>query len=375
MTGSETSMAEAQTGTFIGLKRFLDGWLLELANLLWHVFAFERRQHATIHKSSDGLVVFSKRGRQLGKVPADGDRSCPFEQAGTILKKSWASRSDVVLQLAADQVLAKKLTYPAAVRDVLDPVVRNQLQSLVPWPVEETCFGYRMTDRSGDTISVSLVAIRQDLIDTLRQQAAIARIALTRIEAASGDDKLQPIFLFDEATSKRKTLAKAIGRMLGVLAVAAMLSGAVGSYHWLKAARANDRLLESIASARGALTRFSEQSSNETKVADQANELSGLKSRASLSVSLLDALTSAIPDQAYLTHLSIRRARLIISGRADDAAALIASLERSGQLQAVKFGGPTIREAKGKKEAFTIEATLSNVAKSVGSTERRSHDR
>ena len=124
-----------------------------------------------------------------------------------------------------------------------------------------------------------------------------------------------------------------------------------------------------------ALTRFSEQSSIKTKLADQASELSDLKTRTSLSVSLLDTLSSAIPDQAYLTHLSIRKARLVISGRADDAAALIASLERSGHLQAVKFGGPTIREAKGKKESFTIEAKIPNIVTSGDLGKRRSNDR
>ncbi len=375
MTGSETSMAEAQTGTFTGLKRFLDGWLLELANLLWHVFAVGRQQHATIHKSLDGLVVSTKRGRQIGKVPIDDDSPCHFENVGTILRKSWVSRAGIVLQLAGDQVLVKQLTYPTAVRDVLEPVVRNQLQSLVPWPAEETCFEYRITDRSGEKISVLLVAIHQNQIDAMQKQAAFARIGLTRIEATSTDDKSKPIILYDEATRKRKTLANAIGRMLGLLAVAAILSGAIGCYQWVTAARANDKLVETIANVRGALTKFSEQSSNETKVGDQANELSGLKSRTSLSVSLLDALSSAIPDQAYLTNLTIRRASLIISGRADDAAELIASLERSGQLQTVKFGGPTIREADGEKESFTIEAKISNVVTSGGLTERRRNDR
>jgi general secretion pathway protein L len=73
---------------------------------------------------------------------------------------------------------------------------------------------------------------------------------------------------------------------------------------------------------------------------------------------VVEALARALPDTSYLTELNLERATLRIVGRADDAPALIALLERSGHLKDVHFFAPTTRGADGARFVFHIEARV-----------------
>jgi type IV pilus assembly PilN-like protein len=71
---------------------------------------------------------------------------------------------------------------------------------------------------------------------------------------------------------------------------------------------------------------------------------------------VLEALSRALPDGAYLTELRLENAALRMIGLANDAPSLIAPLERSGHLTDVHFFAPTTRAASGTLFRFNIEA-------------------
>jgi general secretion pathway protein L len=72
-------------------------------------------------------------------------------------------------------------------------------------------------------------------------------------------------------------------------------------------------------------------------------------------VIVIEALSRALPDSAYLTELSVQSTTLRIVGLTTDAPPLIASLEHSGSLTGVRFFAPTTREPDGKHFRFHIE--------------------
>jgi general secretion pathway protein L len=75
-------------------------------------------------------------------------------------------------------------------------------------------------------------------------------------------------------------------------------------------------------------------------------------------VIVIEALSRALPDSAYLTELRLEGATLRIIGLAGDAPALLAPLERSGHLTNVRFFAPTTRGPDGKLFRFNIEARV-----------------
>jgi general secretion pathway protein L len=81
-----------------------------------------------------------------------------------------------------------------------------------------------------------------------------------------------------------------------------------------------------------------------------------LKETSISSAILVEALSRALPDSAYLSEIRLENATLRVTGLADDAPGLLAPLERSGHLTSVHFFAPTTRGGDGKSFRFSIEA-------------------
>jgi len=81
-----------------------------------------------------------------------------------------------------------------------------------------------------------------------------------------------------------------------------------------------------------------------------------LKETSISSVILIEALSRALPESAYVNEIRLEKESLRIMGLADDAPALLAPLERSKQMTDVHFFAPTARGPDGKLFRFSIEA-------------------
>jgi general secretion pathway protein L len=73
---------------------------------------------------------------------------------------------------------------------------------------------------------------------------------------------------------------------------------------------------------------------------------------------VLEVLSRALPDAAYLTELRLENSTLRVIGLTRDAPSLIGPLERSGHLTAVHFFAPTTRGPDGSLFKFHIEAQV-----------------
>ncbi|HMH95853.1 MAG TPA: PilN domain-containing protein [Bradyrhizobium sp.] len=76
------------------------------------------------------------------------------------------------------------------------------------------------------------------------------------------------------------------------------------------------------------------------------------------SVIVMEALSRALPESAYVTEIRLEKENLRIMGLADDAPGLLAPLERSEHMTDVHFFAPTVRGPDGKLFRFSIEARV-----------------
>src|SRR5262249_10986541 len=81
-----------------------------------------------------------------------------------------------------------------------------------------------------------------------------------------------------------------------------------------------------------------------------------LKESSLVAAIAIEALSRGLPDNAYLTELNIDGTTVRLVGVAQDAPALVAPLEQSGQFTDVHFYAPTTRSADGARFIFHIEA-------------------
>jgi general secretion pathway protein L len=82
------------------------------------------------------------------------------------------------------------------------------------------------------------------------------------------------------------------------------------------------------------------------------------KESAPSAVVVIEALSRALPDSAYLTELRVEGTTLRMVGLAEDAPSLIAPLERSGYFGQVRFAAPSTRGTDGSRFRFHIEGRV-----------------
>jgi general secretion pathway protein L len=73
---------------------------------------------------------------------------------------------------------------------------------------------------------------------------------------------------------------------------------------------------------------------------------------------MLEALSRALPDDAWLGRLEVSQGSVTFAGKASNAAALIAPIEASQHFTDVQFSAPTTRAEGDTQESFTITAKI-----------------
>ena len=80
----------------------------------------------------------------------------------------------IVLRLSPEEVVERTIQIPKGASDVIEPVLRNQMNRIVPWPQEETRFGYTVPENgpgSPDQIDVQVAATTRAVLE-----AALAEV-------------------------------------------------------------------------------------------------------------------------------------------------------------------------------------------------------
>ncbi len=72
---------------------------------------------------------------------------------------------------------------------------------------------------------------------------------------------------------------------------------------------------------------------------------------------LLEALSRALPDSAYLNQLEISGREARLDGKAKEPTALIAKIESANEFANARFAAPTTRSEEDSIETFSIIAT------------------
>jgi len=278
-----------------------------------------------------------------------------------------AHNSFVVLEFPAEKVVMRRITVPAQARKFLSGVIRNQIERLSPWPANGVVYGFAAEAGAGDAAVVEvriLMAARTD-VDAARQDLAALGLPVDRIVARGSDTEAAdeahaPVTLWsrlaDSSPERHGSVVRAIG--IGIAASVAV-SLLLGSWALLSTASIRDES-EEVAARSRVLQRQVQTGRTAASMASipPAERAWLLKETSISSVILIEALSRALPDTAYVSEIRLEKEGLRIMGLADDAPALLAPLERSEHLTDVHFFAPTARGPDGKLFRFSIEAHI-----------------
>jgi general secretion pathway protein L len=275
-----------------------------------------------------------------------------------------AARSGlVILELPADDVVTRRISIPVQAREFLPGIVRNQIERLSPWQAEQAVYGFDAEASRDDAaaLDVRVFICARSAVNSARDELDAIGLAPDRIVVRQGGgEAASAVVLWSRLADAPQQTVERRHQQIS-LAIVALVVVSIGLSLWASFSAASIRAeSEDVAARSRTLQRQLQGSRTPQALASLRPEERAWLSRENSpsAVIVLDALSRALPDAAYLTELRIDNTTLRIIGLASDAASLIAPLERSGHFAEVHFFAPTTRGSDGALFRFHIEARV-----------------
>jgi general secretion pathway protein L len=373
--------------TFTSIGALLRRWIevLAVTYFAWRE-AWRARQSLTV-ACENGRFIVRRSRHDIGRRPGQPD---PPEENLAVLaagvpipaKVTRAARGAfVVFQLPDDMVVARRIAVPVQAREFLPGIVRNQIERLSPWHAGQVVYGFDADVNAEDAATLDvrvLIALRAD-IDRARDELAAIGLPVDRIAtpplsptlpspasggglgrgAGEGREGAKLVTLWSRLVDvSPEYLAHTCRRAGAGIAAAVMVSLGLSLWAVTSAISLGDESEEVAARVR-TLQRQIQGPASRLVASLSPNERAWYAKETSPTAAIvLEALSRALPDGAYVTELRLENATLRMIGLATDAPSLIAPLEHSGHLNDVHFFAPTTRGPDGTLFRFNIEARV-----------------
>jgi general secretion pathway protein L len=298
------------------------------------------------------LKPLDRSGRASGSIAVPDPLSAGF--LSQIRRRTRGSVLEIVVPGAA--VMERRLDpLPRESEPYVESVIEHQLETLFPWSAKDILHAKIVEKRGDGKIDVTVRATSRPPIDPALSIAAACEASQVVLVGSTGAGQADlapiPVFLGKETSAER---ARAVARY----AIAALLVGAVcvigwtSFTHWSAAAELA-ALERTIADRRALLMRASASRGDTGRDGLEARRLQGVPA-----VLVIERLSELLPDDTYLTDLTVDGERVRLSGVTGQAADLVPLLEKSGYFRNASFYAPTTRMAGKATDRFSIEAVI-----------------
>jgi general secretion pathway protein L len=241
--------------------------------------------------------------------------------------------------------------------------VRNQVERLSPWPADQTVYGFDAAVSEEDSVALDVRVFMSSraAVNSVRDELDAIGLPPDRIVSRQdGTPVRAPVALWSRLADVPHETVERTRRQIGVsIAAFALLSVALSLWGFFSAASIRSES-DDLATRVKTLQRQVQGSRTPQAIASlpPAERAWAWKEISPAAVIVLEVLSRALPDAAYLTELRLDKSTLRMIGLTSDAPSLIGPLERSGHLTAVHFFAPTTRGPDGSLFKFHIEAQV-----------------
>ena len=294
------------------------------------------------------IEVLRRRRSQLVSL----GRFKPEREAATIVKLVGAGPAPV-LRLDTP-ALARIVRLPLAAETGLATLLRYEMDRLTPFAAEDVFWSWRIVgrQRAADALDVELQLMpRAPLADLLARLTA-AGVVPGVIEVALPNETWcqLPVEAPDQAMASNRHRLR-----IAAVALTAALAAACVVTPLLRQSLALQQVEAEIADMRAPV---SEAQSLQKRIAGSVSGddvLAAAQRQSTTSLQVLAALTDAVPDNTYVTRLTVQQLRLTMEGQSEAASQLITALADRPHLQNPAFTAPVIRTDSGR-EIFALRA-------------------
>ena len=271
----------------------------------------------------------------------------------------------LLLRLAPNEYLLRRLTLPRAAQANLAETVGYQLPQLTPFTASQLVYACGETGDSppDGSISVWLVAVPRQRIE--RALALIDQTApdgyLPLRHPPQPGEALELSWRLQGASSHRQQRMR-----LAWLGLVVLCCGVLGLhlYHQHQAQTRLDKILDEL---RVRVPRVGELRDRLAAAEAQAAKLTSLRQSTPSALSVLEVLTEQLDDQTWLQGFDLHDGRLTLRGISESPATLIETLEDTEVLRDVRFGSAITRDGRSEGDRFNLSARVEPAVREGGS--------
>ncbi len=269
-----------------------------------------------------------------------------------------ASKHRVVrLRLPPACLLEQTLFLPLGAERDMARVLGYEIDRVTPFTAEEIFwrFAIDQRDRANGRLKVRLSLVPKAPWEGLLAALGDAGVGVTTVELPRLGASACRIDL-DRERSQREGWARhrriGLAGVIGAMAVTAIV------LPFVLQAWALHRLDQQIADLRPAVAKAEMLRQQITNGASGIDVMAAEQARVGVTLAVLTAVTAALPDDTYLTSLSLRQGHLSLGGQSGAAAKLIGMLSDSRLIRNAAFDAPITRADQARVDLFSIRADL-----------------
>ncbi len=268
-----------------------------------------------------------------------------------------ARPAHVLLRVPPGQVMSRDVALPLAAERDPASVLAFEMDRLTPFGAAELRWGYAVTRRDR---AAGRLLLRLSLVPRAAVESALATLAGLGLRAdalegtdADGASRRIPLGPDGGRTLKREhALAIGAWAAVGVLAVLAI------AVPFLRQEWALSAASHRIATLRPAVRQADAIRTRIAAVTAGSDVLAAATHDTGDALTTLSSLTAAMPDDTFLTDLSMAGRKVTINGQSAAAAKLIGVLSASPAWRNPTFAAPVTRLETTRTDLFSIRAEL-----------------
>jgi general secretion pathway protein L len=307
----------------------------------------------TAEPSEIALFLRSRGGEsELGRHPLN-DSSL----RDTVKRLPRAGRMTVILKTPPDLLLEQEIVLPLQAEQDLKRVVAYEMDRLTPFRADQVLWTYlagkRDTVRNRLHLRITVIPRKrlEPLLAALRQ----AGLVPTRIECGNTLETRRVIPLIEDQGARSWLGPRVETYAMGVCGVLAVAAVALPFVLQAIAFSALDERIEAIRPQVAETERLRKAIASSAATADA---IVAAHNQVGAPLQTLATLTDVLPDDTYLTSLSVRQRKLAIAGRSAAAARLIGAMAANPLIRNPAFVAPVIRDETNGGQMFSIRSEL-----------------
>jgi general secretion pathway protein L len=314
-------------------------------------------------KSSDAAILDLRDEAFVLSIRRDGVESRVVGGAISDLKIALEHVTDLphllLLRIAPEQALCKKLSFPVAARRDLKSLLGFEIDRETPFEQGEVYWNYLAAapDRARGKFDLDLVIVPRSVAD-----AALAIVRESGFDPAGLEVGIAPrkSVLIWVATQRPVRLVLPYRKLAPLAAVTGGLAAAIvilsfAGQQW-SLFIANQTITDLQARAHQA-SQLQQTANHRLAAITFLSKSQGINGSA---LSILAAATRTLPDDTYLTALGVHDGQVTMAGYSESAASLIGLLEKSPSFHDPVFNSPVTTSEDSDEEKFTISVALTS---------------